>query len=208
MNPLTSLAQSLAIAYSAGISPYATVALLGWGERLGWVPPAPGVLGAAANPLVLALATFLAVVEYAATLVPGVAALWETVHTVIRPPAAAILAVATVWHADPIIIAIAAILGGGLGLTTHVTKLGLRVAVDTSPEPVTNGIVNTAELGVIASLSYAVWHHPALALVGALALLTLTILLVRAVWRLLRDLLSGRLGAFRRDARPREAGTT
>ncbi|MFL5483451.1 MAG: DUF4126 domain-containing protein [Gemmatimonadaceae bacterium] len=67
------------------------------------------------------------------------------------------------------------------------TKLGLRVAVDTSPEPVTNGILNIAELSVLASLSYLVWHHPVLALVIALTLLVLTALLVRAVWRALKS---------------------
>jgi uncharacterized membrane protein len=77
-----------------------------------------------------------------------------------------------------------------------VTKLGLRVAVDASPEPVTNGIVNTAELGVLATISYLIWHHPILALVVALLLLILTALLVRMVWKALRNLLSGNWRSF------------
>ena len=77
------------------------------------------------------------------------------------------------------------------GLAAHATKLGLRVAVDASPEPVTNGIVNTAELGVLASLSYLIWHHPIIALILAVLLLILTALLVRMVWRALRNLFSG-----------------
>jgi hypothetical protein len=63
--------------------------------------------------------------------------------------------------------------------------------VDTSPEPVTNGVLNIAELSVLASLSYLVWHHPVLALFIALTLLVLTALLVRLVWRALRNLLTG-----------------
>src|SRR2546423_15593256 len=108
-----------------------------------------------------------------------------------RPPAAACLAVATAWHADPSLILAAGLLGGGLGLATHVTKLGLRLAVDPSPEPVTNGVLNIAELGVLATVAYLVWNHPLLALLIAFILLVLTALLVRMVWRALRNLFTG-----------------
>jgi hypothetical protein len=61
--------------------------------------------------------------------------------------------------------------------------------VDTSPEPVTNGIMSATELGIIASMSYFVWNHPVASLVLALLLLIVTILLVRLVWRTIRRLL-------------------
>jgi hypothetical protein len=196
MSPLITLAESLGLAYLSGISLYATVALLGFASRVGWVGPLPGVLGGFVNPIVITVATILAVIEFVATLVPGVATLWETAHTFIRPPAAAVLAVATAWHGDPSLVIVAGLLGGGLGLATHVTKLGLRVAVDTSPEPVSNGILNTAELGVLATLSYLIWHHPIAALVIALLLLILTAMLVRMVWRALRNFFTGHWRSF------------
>lgn len=192
MNPLVTLAESLGIAYASGISLYATVALVGIGERVGYIGPLPGVLGALANPIIIGVAVVLALVEFVATLIPGVASAWEVVHTMIRTPAAAVLAVATAWHADPMIVALAALLGGSLGLATTATKLGLRVAVDASPEPVSNGVLNVAELGVVATLSYAIWHHPIISLVLALALLVLLVLLVRAVWRALRNVFRGK----------------
>lgn len=191
MSPLITLAESLGLAYMSGISLYATVALLGFASHEGWVGVLPGALAGFNNPFVITIATVLAVIEFMATLVPGVASLWETAHTFIRPPAAAFLAVAAAWHADSSLILAAGLLGGGLGLATHVTKLGLRVAVDASPEPVTNGLVNTAELGVLATLSYLIWHHPIFALVVAIVLLVLTALLVRMVWRAFRDLFRG-----------------
>lgn len=183
MSSLATLAQSLGIAYASGISLYATVALLGLGERFGWIGPLPGALGAVAHPIVLGLACALAVVEFLATLIPGVATAWETMHTAIRPAAAAALAVLTAWHGPGALVLAAALLGGGLGLGTSATKLGLRAAIDTSPEPVTNGAANIAELGVVASMAYAVWHHPYIALAAAIALLVVLALLVRAVWR-------------------------
>lgn len=191
MSALITLAQSLGLAYLSGISLYATVALLGFAQRAGWIHNLPGTLDGLSNPLVLGLATVLAVIEFLATLIPGVASLWEAVHTFIRPPAAAVLAVAAAWHADPSLILAAGLLGGGLGLATHVTRLGLRVAVDASPEPVTNGALNIAELSVLATVSYLVWHHPIIAIVVALIVLVLTALLVRMVWRELRNLFRG-----------------
>src|SRR6266540_3789576 len=186
MGSLITLAQSMGLAYLSGVSLYATVALLGVASQAGWIGPLPGALNGLVNPFVIGIAAVLAVIEFLATLIPGVASLWETAHTFIRPPAAAALAALTAWHADSSLILAATLLGGGLGLATHVTKLGLRVAVDTSPEPVTNGLLNTAELTVIASLSYMIWHHPIAALIVALLLLVLTAMLVRVVWRALR----------------------
>lgn len=196
MTAIITLAQSLGLAYLSGISLYATVAAVGFAQRAGWIASLPGLLGDLTNPFVLGLATVLAVIEFLATLIPGVASLWEAAHTFIRPPAAAVLAVATAWQADPPLILAAGLLGGGLGLATHVTRLGLRVAVDASPEPVTNGALNIAELGVLATVSYLVWQHPIVALIVALLLLTLTALLVRLVWRALKNLLTGHWRAF------------
>ncbi len=189
---LTTLVQALGIAYASGISPYATVALLGVAARMGWVGPLPGALEPVTSVPIIALAGALAAVEFLATLIPGLASAWETAHSAIRPPAAAALAVATAWHGDPAFIFITALLGGGLALSTHATKLGLRYAIDTSPEPVTNGVANLAELGLIASLSFAIWHHPFIALGIALVVLVLLVLAVRMIWRTIRRVFSGR----------------
>jgi len=195
MSSLTTLVQALGVAYASGISPYATVALVGIANRMGWIDALPGALGAVSHPLVIALACVLTAVEFLATLIPGVASVWETIHTAIRPPAAAALAVLTAWHGDPALIAAAALLGGGLGFATHATKLGLRYTIDTSPEPVTNGVANLAELTAVATIAYAVWHHPYITLGVALVVLVLHVLLVRAIWRAARRAMRG----FRRE---------
>ena len=49
------LVQSLALAYTSGISPYATVTLVGLMERAGWIGPLPGALGVLANPVLLSV---------------------------------------------------------------------------------------------------------------------------------------------------------
>jgi len=191
MNPTALLAQALGVAYASGISLYATVAVLGVATRIGWIDP-PMPLAGVASWWVIIAATVLYLLEFVATLVPGVASAWETVHSLVRPPAAAALAAMTAWHADPAEVVIAALLGGGIAVTTHTTKLGMRYAIDTSPEPVTNGVANTAELGVVAAVALFVWHHPYVTLALALLALLLTIVMVRLIWRMLRRVFSGR----------------
>jgi len=192
MGSLTTLAQALGIAYASGVNLYATVALVGLAERMAWIGPLPGSLGAMSNWWVIGIASVFYLAEFLATLVPGVASAWETAHSVIRPPAAAALAVATAWHGDPVFVLIAALLGGGLAITTHTTKLGLRYAIDTSPEPVTNGVANIAELGLVASLSLFIWNHPFISLAAAIVVLIALIYTVRLIWRALRRVFAGR----------------
>jgi hypothetical protein len=129
--------------------------------------------------------------EFFVTLIPGVASLWETVQSVIRPPAAALLAVATTYNLSPPVVVAAGLIGGGLALTTHGTKLGLRYAVDSSPEPVTNGLANMAEFATISSIAFFIWSHPFVTLSIAILVLILLILVVRRIVKTLRYLLNG-----------------
>ena len=194
MTSVTTVVQSLGVAFAAGINLPATVAVLGVSERAGWIGPLPGALGALGNIWVIGIASALYAMEFLVTLVPGVASVWETAQTVIRPPAAALLAVATAYHLNPVFLVAAGLLGGGLALTTHGTKLGLRYAVDSSPEPVTNGIANMAELGTVASIGIFIWSHPYITLTVAILVLVLLILVVRRIVITLRKLLKGDWG--------------
>ncbi len=191
MSSVTTVAQSLGVAFAAGINLPATVAVLGIADRAGWIEPLPGALSAVSSVWVIGLATALYAMEFVVTLVPGVASFWETVQSVIRPPAAAILAIATTSNLSPPVVVAAGLLGGGLALTTHGTKLGLRYAVDTSPEPVTNGLANVAEFTTIATIAVFIWSHPFITLSAAILLLILLILVVRRVVITLRSLLRG-----------------
>jgi hypothetical protein len=204
MNALQTLAQAAGIAYAAGLNLYATVGIVGLAARLGWIGPLPGSLAGLSSWWVIIAALTLMVIEFAASLVPAVASAWDTIHSLIRPPAAAALAAATAWHGDPAFVLIAALVGGTLAVTTHTTKLGLRYAVDMSPEPISNGVTSTAELGLVATISLLVWQHPYLTLAFALAVLCLLVALVRLIWRTLRQVFAGRWvprHGFLQDAR-------
>jgi len=178
-------ATALAIAIAAGVSPYATVAALGVAHKAGVLPALPGLLAPVTSPWVLALALVLTLVELSATLVPGIASAWEAVHLALRPPAAAILAVLTLWGGEPLLVLLLTFLAGGLATGTVLTKLGVRLAIDTSPEPVSNGIANTGELGFVAAIAVLVWQYPLLVFGAAIVAVILLAVLVRAVWGML-----------------------
>jgi hypothetical protein len=191
MSSFSVLAQALGVAYAAGINVPATIAVLGLAQQRGWIGHLPVGLDVVASPWIIGLAAAIYAIEFLVTLLPGLASIWETIQTGVRPFAAAVLAAATVYHVDPVMIVPAILLGGGLAATTHGAKLGLRYAVDASPEPFTNALANIGELTTITAVAVAVWHHPYLTLSLALGLLVLLILLVRRIILTLRRLLSG-----------------
>jgi hypothetical protein len=204
MNALQTLAQAAGIAYAAGLNLYATVGVIGLATRFGWIGPLPGSLAALSAWWVIGVALTLAAIEFAASLVPAVASAWDTLHSLIRPPAAAALAAATAWHGDPAFVLLAALVGGGLAVTTHTTKLGIRYAVDMSPEPVSNGVTSVAELGLVTTMMLTLWRHPYITLFSAIAVLVLLIAMVRLIWRTLRQIFAGRWvprHGFLQDAR-------
>src|SRR3954464_14265824 len=98
MNALETLAQSAAIAYAAGLNLYATISIIGIAARLGWIQSLPTSLSGLTSWWVIGVAVVLTIIEFAASLIPAVASIWDTIHSLIRPPAAAALAAATAWQ--------------------------------------------------------------------------------------------------------------
>lgn len=192
MNALQTLAQASGLAYAAGLNLYATISVVGLATRFGLVGPLPGSLVALTSWWVIGIALVLMTIEFIASIIPAIASIWDTVHSLIRPPAAAALAAAAAWHGDPAFVLIAALLGGSLAVTTHTTKLGLRYAVDASPEPVSNSVMSVAELGLVGTIALTIWQHPFITLAFALVVLILLIVLVRLIWRTLRQVFAGR----------------
>ena len=88
MNALQTLAQAAGVAYAAGLNLYATVGIIGLAARLGWIGPLPGSLSGLMSWWVIAIALVLMVIELAASMIPAVASAWDTLHSLIRPPAA------------------------------------------------------------------------------------------------------------------------
>lgn len=157
-------------ATASGLRVYGTVAALGWLGRYG-VLELPGAVHSLTHPIVLGVATALYVVEFVADKVPAFDSVWDAVHTFVRIPAAALLAFAALGDVPEAWRAVAALLAGGVALSVHGLKSSARLAVNTSPEPLSNWGVSFGEELSVAGLLYLVVAHPIASLVvAALAL--------------------------------------
>ena len=185
------LAMSLGLAYAAGLNLYAVIAVVGLAGRLGMLGSLPPSVAWVMSTWVIALAIGLFVLEFIATLMPGVSSAWETFHSVIRPPAAAVLAASVVWSEDPLVVLAAALLGGALAVVVHTAQLGMRYAIDSGQNVFTGLAVNIVELLLVAGIVILVWDRPVLTLFIALGVLVAFLAAVRVAVRALRQVFTG-----------------
>lgn len=184
---------TLGVSFASGLNLYATVATLGLLDRF-HVVALPPHLTPIAHPVVIGIAIFLYVIEFFADKIPILDSVWDMVHTFIRPPAAALLAFAAVAGVpEPWRIG-AALLAGGIALTSHGTKAATRAAVNTSPEPISNSVLSVIEDAIAIVLSWISVMFPVIAIVVVLALLIVSIWLLVKVFHLLRRVFTGAVG--------------
>lgn len=194
MNPFQALALALGTGFSSGLNLYATVATLGLLERFHVIQLPPSLAGLA-HPLVLSIAAALYLLEFFADKFPYIDTLWDGVHTFIRPPAAALLAYAAVGAAAPEWRWAAALLAGGVALTSHGTKASTRAAVNASPEPFSNWALSLGEDALAVWLTWMATAHPLATTVIVAVLLILCAFLLYHLFRFTRSALR-RLVAF------------
>lgn len=189
MDIVSTIAAAAGLAWASGMRLYAAVFMAGLAGRMGWVE-LPGSLDALEHPLVLTAAGFMLCVEFFADKIPALDSLWDGVHTFIRIPAGALLAAwALADQSTPVMLA-GALLGGSLTAGTHLTKAGSRLAINTSPEPVSNLVASGSEDGATAGGLWLAFAHP-LVFLGLLAVFLLFMVwLLPRVWRFLSSLLS------------------
>jgi len=185
MNPLAALALALGTGFSSGLNLYATVATLGLLQRFGIIH-LPQSLLAVAHPWVIGMALALYLVEFFADKVPYVDTLWDSVHTFIRPPAAALLAYASAGGAAPEWRWGAALLAAGVALTSHGTKASARAAVNVSPEPLSNWALSFGEDLLAVWLSWFAATHPVATIVVVAVLVALCVFLLFHLFRFAR----------------------
>jgi len=183
------MAVAAVLGFASGLRLYAVLFLVGLAGWLGWVP-LPHGLQVLQHPLMLSASGLMLLVEFFADKVPALDSAWDVVHTLIRIPAGAALA-ASVFGADQTTLAAAAaLLGGSLAATSHLTKAGSRALINGSPEPVSNIIASTAEEALVVTLLSLLAAHP-LAAAGIVA-----VLVALSLWLLPR--IVGRITALLR----------
>jgi len=177
MNPLETLGLALGAGFSSGLNIYATVATLGLLERFGVIHLPPS-LHALSHPIVLVPAIVLYFVEFFADKIPYIDTIWDAVHTFIRPPAAALLAYSAAGAAPAEWRWAAALLAGGVALTSHGTKASTRAAVNTVPEPFSNWALSLGEDVLAVWLTWMATVHPIATTIIVIALVALSVFLL------------------------------
>jgi len=185
MNPLETLSLVLGAGFSSGLNLYATVATLGLLQRFG-VIHLPDKLQVLSHPAILAVAIGLYLVEFLADKIPYLDSVWQAVHTFIRPPAAALLAFSVTGSASEPWRWGAALLAGGVALTSHGTKASARAAVNLSPEPLSNWALSLGEDLLAVWLTWFATAHPTMAIVLVAVLLVVSLFLLYHLFRFLR----------------------
>ena len=208
MDALRIISTLLPLAVSSGINLYATVLIAGLCIRFGWIQNTPPGLDVLAAWPVIIVAAVCYVMEFLADKVQFVDNLWDVIHTVIRPLGAALIGVAALGKADPLVVVLAALLMGSVALVSHAGKAGTRVAVNVaSPaENVSNIGLSLGEDVAAGALTIAALRYPLVA--GGLALLIL-LAMILVVPRLLRwswFVLHGVAAWLRGRGRPRSIG--
>ena len=185
MEVLVTLGRTLGFSLAAGVNLYATVAVLGLASRYGWVQ-LPEQFGVFDHPWIIGLAGVLYLVEFVADKIPWVDSIWDSVHTIIRPVGGALIAVAALGDASPLVVGLIALLGGTAAAGSHMTKAWTRVAINTSPEPFTNWFISLVEDVFVIGLSLFTLKFPLLALVVSVAIVVMMLWIARKIWRWLR----------------------
>lgn len=171
----------LGAGWASGVNLYGTVLLLGLFGRLD-VAATPDEFQ---SPIVIGIAGALYLLEFVVDKIPFADSAWDLLHTAIRPIGAALVGALLADQAD-LSTTFAALSAGGMALGSHAAKAGTRVAVNTSPEPVTNVLVSLGEDGAVAGMVWFALEHPEAAGVLALVLLVLGIGMLILAWRLVR----------------------
>lgn len=160
---------TFASGWASGINAYATVLILGLIGRFAHEPSVPAGFE---RTDVLIVMGILALLELVADKIPYVDSVWDSISTIIRPIAGAVIG-ALIGGANGSLTSIAlAAVGGTTALLSHLSKTGIRMAINTSPEPASNIVSSIGnDVGVASIASLAVLHPIAAAIIAGVLLI-------------------------------------
>jgi hypothetical protein len=184
------VAAVVATSFAAGLNIYATVATLGLLAHFGvlTLPPALEMLS---SWWIIGISGVLFGIEFFADKIPAFDLVWNTLHTFIRVPVAALLAYRATEALSPWEQLLATAAGAAIAFAAHGGKTAARAAVTASPEPFSNTALSVGEDGLAIFLTWFATRHPYSAAAIVTVLLLIIVLLARWVWRSLRALFRG-----------------
>lgn len=200
---IQTISLALGSSWASGINLYATLLVLGLGAANGAIVLPEG-LEVLSNPMVIGAAGLMYLIEFIVDKVPAVDTGWDGIHTFVRIPAGAMLAAGAIGDVAPAMEISAAILGGTMAASTHATKAGSRVMINTSPEPVSNWVASISEdLLVLAGL-WAALEHPVIFILALFLFIILMIWLLPKLWQGIKKVIGyiGRIAGIKNKELP------
>ncbi len=204
MGAVELIALATSVSLLAGWRLYLVVFATGVAMKYGWIalPDQLRALDVLANGWIIGIAGVGALAEFFADKIAWVDSAWDAIHSFIRPLGGALLSLAIVDAGDPAWQVGSFLLGGGAAFLAHAGKAGARTLVNTSPEPLSNIAVSTAEDVATGGLLALAIANPIAAALIAIILVAISLWLVFAARRALKRLLD-RVGL---QPKPRETG--
>lgn len=191
---ITSLALTMGASWASGINLYAVLLVLGIGSATNNIQ-LPTELSVLENPFVIGAAGIMYTIEFFMDKIPGLDSVWDSIHTFIRIPAGALLAAGTVGDVTPALEIAAGILGGSVAATSHATKAGTRLMLNTSPEPVSNWTASISGDFLVLGGLWTALNHPIFFLILFIGFIGFSIWFLPKLWRFIKILLL-KIGAF------------
>lgn len=189
MDVLSNLGVMLGGSWASGVNLYLTIAGLGIMDKMG-ILNLPGDLEAISNPLVIAVAILMYAVEFFADKIPLVDSMWDSLHTFIRPIGGAALSYMAMADIGPVAQIPAALLSGSVAMDSHLTKATTRLAINTSPEPVTNSIASVSEDALVIGALWMIVRHPIIAGILVILFIVFSIWFLRMMFKFVKKIFS------------------
>jgi hypothetical protein len=179
---IQTIALTMGVAWASGINLYAAILVLGIMGSTGNITLPPDLM-ILTDPLIMVAAGVMYSVEFFADKIPGVDNGWDTVHTFIRIPLGALLAAAAAGDIQPSATIAVAILGGSMAASTHATKAGARMLINSSPEPFTNWFASLGEDAAVIAGLWTALHYPLFFVIFLIIFILLLIWLLPKIWK-------------------------
>lgn len=189
MEALSSIGVLFGSAWGSGINLYMTVAGLGLAQRMHWIN-LPGEMQVLGHPLIIIVAALMYIVEFVADKIPYFDSIWDSIHTFIRPTGGAILGFMAASNMGPAAQIPIALVTGAVAADSHLTKATTRVAINTSPEPITNSIASVTEDVSVGFILFMIIKHPIIAGILVILFILFSIWFLRKMFKFLKKVFS------------------
>jgi hypothetical protein len=180
---LQTVALASLLAWASGIRLYLVVFVLGLSAQHGYIVLPEG-LKVLVHPYVVWTSGLLLAAEFLADKFPGFDSFWDSLHTLIRIPAGALLAAGATGDTLSALTIAAGLLGGTITAGTHFTKAGSRAVINSSPEPFSNWAASFTEDVLVLGGIWLAFNYPLVFLALLVAFLALVAWLLPKLWRL------------------------